>query len=80
MTITVPQDIVEHAKLSEADVLIEPACRLYENRRLGYGPALRLSRLPRIEFDRALGVRQIPIYTLEQLEHDLEAVRELCEK
>jgi predicted HTH domain antitoxin len=80
MTIILPQDIVERAGLSEAEILTELACRLYETRRLGYGPAVRLSGLSRIEFDRELGARRIPICTLEQLEHDLVAARELAEQ
>ena len=77
MHVNVPQDIADAAGLTEESCLVELACHLYAGRRLPFGQALRLSGLSRDEFERQLAERGISLYTVEDLESDLQTLREL---
>ena len=60
---------------------LELALALYTKRELTLGQAAEVARLSQAEFQRELGQRKIPInYTLEDLQSDLQAVRELTAK
>lgn len=73
----IPEDIVEAAGLTEREVLIELAVHLYAKRRLVFAQALRLSGLNRLELERELARRDISLYSVEDLEHDVAALKEL---
>jgi len=75
--LAIPADILEATGLTEADCLVELAVHLYTQRRITFGQALRLSRLSRPEFEKELARRDISLYSLEDLDHDVAALKEL---
>lgn len=74
---TIPDDILETAGLTEKDCLIELAVHLYAERRLTIGQALRLSQLSRLEFESELARHDISLYSVEDLNDDVAALKEL---
>ncbi len=79
MTITIPDDVLHQAGLTEREALTEFACRLFDAGKLALWPAAKLAQLSRAEFEHELITRHIAIYrlTAEELQHDLETLREL---
>jgi predicted HTH domain antitoxin len=71
----IPQDVLDSARLSLDQVLVELAVHLYAQGRLSIGKAHELAGLSIWEFRQLLGFRQIPPhFAAEDLEQDLEAV------
>jgi predicted HTH domain antitoxin len=77
MTINIPDDILHRAGLTEREVLIELACRLFDAERLGKGLAARMCGLERIEFEEELRKRKLAVYhtSLEDYEREMGAER-----
>ena len=77
MPMTIPDDVLELTGLSEEEVRLEVACRLFDIGRLTLGAGIRWTGLTRSEFEDALLQRGIAIYrpTVEDFERDLEALR-----
>jgi predicted HTH domain antitoxin len=74
----IPQDVLDSARLSLDQVLVELAVHLYEQGRLSIGKAHELAGLSLWEFRQLLGFRQIPPHVCaEDLEQDLETLRQL---
>ncbi len=74
----IPQDILDSARMSLDQVLVELAVHLYEQGRLSIGKAHELADLSLWEFRQLLGLRRIPPhFAVEDLEQDLETLREL---
>ena len=73
----IPEDILEAAGLTEQECLIELAVHLYAERRLAFAQALRLARLNRLEFEKELARHDISLYSIEDLKHDVAALKEL---
>jgi predicted HTH domain antitoxin len=62
MTLTIPDDILQQAGLTEHEALVEFACRLFDAGRLPLAAAARLAALSRAEMEDELGRRGIAIY------------------
>ncbi len=79
MTLTIPDDILKQAGLTEADALLEFACRLYDADKLGLSMAGRLAGLDRVHFEIELRKRGIAVWrpTVEDFEKDMETLRRL---
>ena len=79
MTITIPDDILRQAGMTEQDALVEFACRLFQTRRLNLGSAARLAGMGRTLFEAELQRRGIPAYeiTADVLRDDLKALDSL---
>jgi predicted HTH domain antitoxin len=79
MVLTIPDELLRAAGLTEEEALIEFACRLFQAERLGLWQAASLARLSRAEFEDELLKRAIPIYrpSLEEFEEDLRTLRHL---
>ena len=79
MPLTIPDEILEKAKLTEREALIEFACSLFDAERLSVHEAARMAGMERYPFEAELAKRNIPIYryTEEHLRQDLEALRKL---
>ena len=79
MTLTIPDEILKEAKLTEREALVELACRLFDAGRLSLPMASRLAGLPREHFEGELHQRRISIYrpTLEDVRGDVEALKRL---
>lgn len=74
----IPQDVLDSARLTVDELLVEVAVHLYEQGRLSIGKAHELAGLSLWEFRQLLGFRHIaPHFEAEDLEQDLEALRHL---
>ena len=78
MTVTVPDELLRSAQLSEAELKVELAIALFQQDRLTLTQAATLAQMPQLEFQRLLGSRKITIhYGFEQMEQDLRRVGEI---
>ncbi len=76
MPVTVSDEVLQTAKLSEAEFRVEIAVTLFQQDRLTLGQAALFAELPQLDMQRMLASRRIPIhYGLEDLEHDLATVK-----
>jgi predicted HTH domain antitoxin len=75
MTLSIPDDILKAAGLSERDALVEFACRLFDAGKLPKSLAARLCGLDRPSFEAELHRRGLTVYrtTVEDYEQDLES-------
>ena len=77
MAVTVSDEVLQAAHLSEAELLIEIAVTLFQQDRLTLGQAAAFAGVGQLDMQRSLASRQTPLhYNLEDLEHDLATVRE----
>ena len=79
MTITLPDEVLAQAGLTEHDALIEFACRLFDAERLDLHAAARLAGLSRAEIESELRSRDIPIFrpTTEDIADEAAALEKL---
>ena len=74
----VPQDILDSVRLTAADLKVEMAIHLYEQRRLSIGKARELAGMALWEFRQLLASRGIsPHYDIEDLDEDVSTLREM---
>lgn len=79
MTVTFPDDLLESAKLTEAELVRELALTLFQIERLTLAQAAQLCGQPQLNFQRLLASRQIPIhYGFEEMQQDLRRVEGLA--
>lgn len=78
-TLSIPEEILKAAGLTERDATVEFACRLFEARKLSLHLAAKLAGLSRPAMEEALLQRGIPIYrpTPQDFADDLETLRHL---
>jgi predicted HTH domain antitoxin len=79
MPLTIPDDWLAEAGLSECDARIEIACRLYDAGKLTMPAATRWAALTRTQFEEELLCRQLPLCrpSSEDLKQDLETLDRL---
>lgn len=79
MPLVISDEVLKEAGLSETEALREIACRLYDAGKLTLWQAAKLARLSRIEFERALIERNLPVFrpTLQDLADDLATLDRL---
>lgn len=78
MSVTIPDEVLTAARMSEDELRQEVAVMLFERNKLTMGQACRLAGLPRLQFQHLLASRQIPIhYDVADFEADLETLRAL---
>jgi predicted HTH domain antitoxin len=72
MTITIPDDILKRAGVTERDILVELACRLFDAEKLSKAEASALCGLDRPGFENELYKRRLPLFhtSLEDYEID----------
>jgi predicted HTH domain antitoxin len=74
----IPQDVLDSARMTADQLLVELAVHLYAQGRLSLGKAHELAGLSLWEFRQILGLRRIaPHFDAEDLEQDLETLRQL---
>lgn len=74
----IPQEILDSARMTADQLLVELAVHLYAQGRLSIGKAHELAGLSFWEFRQLLGLRRIsPHFEAEDLEQDLATVRHL---
>jgi predicted HTH domain antitoxin len=79
MSLIVPDEVLQQAKLSEPEARLEFACRLFDLGRLSVHQAARFVEMDRYDFEDELHKRQIPVYrpTVEDLRQDLATLKKL---
>lgn len=82
MPLTIPDEILQSAGMSEQEARIEIACRLFDAEKLTLWAAARLAGMSRVEFEAELFERKIPIYrpTVETVAEDLATLDRLLGK
>ena len=78
VNLEVPQDVLESARLSAADLKTELAVALYAQQRLSIGKARELASMSLWEFRQLLASRRIaPHYDEDDLAEDVKTLSEL---
>lgn len=78
MSVVIPDEVLEAAQMTEAELKQEVAVMLFERGKLSLGRASRLAGMGRVEFQQLLASRDIPMqYDLADLEADIETLRSL---
>jgi predicted HTH domain antitoxin len=62
MSVLVSDEILQAAKMSDADLKRELAVLLYQQKKLGLSKARELAEMPLIKFQQELARRQIPVF------------------
>jgi predicted HTH domain antitoxin len=78
MPIHISDDVLHEAKLTEREMLIEIACRLFDADKLGKVAAMRLADLSRTQFEEELLKRGLPLVHIDEeyVRHELEYARQ----
>jgi len=66
MPVTIPDQILAEAGLSEQEAKLEIACRFYDAGKLTMPQATRLAEISRVEFETALLQRGLPLLRLDE--------------
>jgi predicted HTH domain antitoxin len=78
MPVTLPDELLQSATMTEAELKMELAIALFQQERLTLGQAASLVGVTQLDFQRRLATRRIPIhYDAEAMEQDLRRVRDL---
>jgi predicted HTH domain antitoxin len=79
MSITISDELLREAGMSDREALVEIACRLFEAGKLTLPLAARLAGVDRGEMEDQLLDRKIPLYrpSLEDYRSDVDALRKL---
>ncbi|NJL57677.1 UPF0175 family protein [bacterium] len=73
MNIVIPDDVIRTAKISEAELKLEIAILLFQQKKISTGKARQLAGLNLIEFRQELAKRNICVhYDIEDLQADLK--------
>ena len=76
MPVTVSDELLQSADLTEAELQIEIAVTLFQQDRLTLGQASIFANVDQIDMQRILASRRIPLhYGVEELEQDLALVK-----
>jgi len=79
MRLSLPDDVLEAARLTETELVRELALTLFQRERLTLGQAARLCSLPQLDFQRLQASRRIPVhYGREEMLQDLRRVEALA--
>ncbi len=78
LTLEVPQDILDSARLTISELKVEMAVYLYAQGRLSIGKARELAGMTLWEFRQLVASRRIsPHYDVADLDEDVATLREL---
>jgi predicted HTH domain antitoxin len=77
MALTISDDVLRQARLSEREARVEIACHLFDIGKLELWPAAELAGLTRVEMEGELRGRGIAIYcpTVQELRADVESLK-----
>jgi len=77
MSLNVPDEVLRSAGMSESELLLEIAVLLFEKEKLTLAQASRLARTSRVEFQKLLASRRIPVhYEIRDFKDDLKNLRD----
>jgi predicted HTH domain antitoxin len=78
MSITIPDEVLAAAHLTEQELKQELALTLFQQERLTLASASRLAEMSQREFQRLLADRRIPIhYGVEEFGQDMDTLRQM---
>ncbi len=78
MSVTIPDEIVKASGMTAEEFMLEVVVVLFQQERISMGKAAELAHMNRLDFQKLLSSRQIPIhYGVEELEQDVATLREL---
>ena len=78
MLLTIPDEFLVAAHITETELKRELAVTLFQQERLTLGCASDLAGMSQLEFQRLLADRRIPIhYGVEEFKQDLETLRQM---
>jgi predicted HTH domain antitoxin len=78
MSLVIPDDILQSARMSETELRQEIAVLLFQKEKLTLGQASRLAGMGQMQFQHLLASRQIPLhYDVAEFEEDLQTLQEL---
>jgi predicted HTH domain antitoxin len=78
MALTIPDEVLEAVRMTEEELRREIAVLLFSQERLTLAQAARLTRLTRVEFQRLLAAREIPIhYDVEDFRQDMSTLERM---
>ena len=79
MPLIIPDETLKHAGLSEREMKIEIACRLFDAGKLSKPMAGRLAGLSRVEFEDELLERGLALIHIDEeyVRHELEMIRKM---
>ena len=78
MTVTIPDEVLAAAHISEPELKQELALTLFQQERLTLAQASRLAEMGQLAFQALLADRQIPIhYGIEEFHADLRTLRQM---
>lgn len=78
MPVTIPDEVLTAAHLSEPELKRELAVTLFQQERLTLAQASRLAEMDRLSFQAVLAERQVPIhYDINDFHDDLRTLRKL---
>jgi predicted HTH domain antitoxin len=78
MPLTIGDEILRLADMSESEFMLEIAILLFSKERLTLGRASSLAGVSQVEFQRELGKRQIAVhYDVPEFEKDVASLREV---
>jgi predicted HTH domain antitoxin len=81
MSLTIPDDLLAAAHISEDEALQELAIALFQQERLTLGQAARFAKISVDSFMQVLASRKISLhYGVADFEQDLETLRKLDQK
>ena len=73
MTLSFSDELIRQANLTEAELRMELALRLFQTQRLSFGQARRVAGVDVITFQKALAENRIPLhYDVDDFEADLK--------
>ena len=75
MSLIIPDEFLQTARISEADLKLEIAIVLFQQEKITLGTASQFAEMNQLEFQRILGRRQIPShYDIEEFRQDLKTL------
>jgi predicted HTH domain antitoxin len=78
MPLTLPDELLHSARMTEAEMRAELALALFQQDRLTLGQAALLAGLPQLDFQRLLANRRIPLhYGVDAMEQDVRRAKRL---
>ena len=78
MSVLIPDEVVQAARMTDAELKQEIALLLFEKEKLTLSQAARFCGVNRLQFQHRLAGRDIPIhYDSADFEQDLQTLREL---
>lgn len=75
MSLIIPDEFLQTAHITEADLKLEIAILLFQQEKITLGTASQFAEMNQLEFQRILGSRKIPIhYGVEDFRQDLRTL------